>query len=124
MPGHDEMNRRTSGPRPPSRLVILMLLAGAMAWWLWLPVVRFTLPRFSGTTWSFMWRDVAIQAAIVASAFALGCVPGIGRFVSLPIERARNPSTAARRWTALALALISGTYLYATAVRQGRVLLP
>src|SRR5436305_15124987 len=100
MPGHDEMNRRTSGPRPPSRLVILMLLAGAMAWWLWLPVVRFTLPRFSGTTWLFMWHDVAVQATIVASALALACMPGIRRVVLLPIVRLRHPSRAARVLTA------------------------
>src|SRR5436305_12593772 len=106
-----------TGARRSRLLTLLTLLMGAFAWWLWLPVARLTLPRFSGTPWSFIWRDVAIQAAIVAGAFALACLPVTRGFVLQIIERVRHPSVAARRWTALALALISGTYLYATAVR-------
>ncbi len=105
-----------------TRLVILTLVAGAAAWWLWLPVVRFTVPRFSGTNWGFMWRDVAIQGAIVLTAFALACVPQIRSTLLATIDWVKTPSPPARRWTALALA--SAAYLYGTSVRQGRILLP
>ncbi len=104
--------------------VTILLLMGAILWVLWLP----TTPRFTwrllGAPMSVVVWDAILQGAIVLFALALAFLPPVRAAMNRVANHLRHPTPFQRPVIAIAVALSSALYLYASAILQQRILLP
>jgi hypothetical protein len=103
---------RTQGRRLTPFLVgvILLAAAGTVA----------VIPRQDESTFPPRWRQ-AVAAVVVAG---LLCIPPVRRAVARAFHEPRHLSPARRHIVAFGIAIMSGIYLYSTAVLQHRAFVP
>lgn len=89
-------------------LLILLLLGGLRLW-------LFGSLEDTRWLWELTWAGLA---------FLISSWGPLVRWLSLPLESARNPSLQAKRWIAAGLSIIAMAYLLLTAWHQGRHLIP
>jgi hypothetical protein len=110
----DPPNDLQPGTRTGHRAAAILLVVGVV---IWLAVDRAD-PARRGRAVQY-WQGRAVL--LVAAACLL---PGVAARVAAALEPLRHPSVRARRWTMLAVALLSGLYLGLTAIQQHRPLFP
>ena len=96
--------------KPAVRVAIALplLAAGVAIWWF-----------FGGRT-----GFTPTRLALLAAAAAVALIPPARDALARALDRLRHPSPAARRWTAVAIAVAASGYLYFTAASQGREFIP
>src|SRR5947209_2854062 len=107
-----------------------MRIRSPSAPWLVLALLGVGILLWFAVLWAGYNGSMPVRALSTLQLKALGLalvallIPPVRRSMFAAMQGVRRPSRRAKRWTALAVALLTGTYLLGTSLYQGRDLFP